>query len=94
MQQKLKNNKHKLTDWTKSLEFMRKMIEVFTNYDVYSNGKMKKLNQSQVQQAQSAGRAPGPTQEDSKCLVNLLHMSKMTESEADEMFKSTNCLLC
>ena len=70
------------------------MTEEFTNYDVYSNGKMEKLNQSQVQQDRSAGRAPGATQEDSKRLVNLLHMSKMIESEADEMFKSTNCLLC
>ena len=59
------------------------MTEVFTNYDAYSNGKMKKLNQNQVQQARSAGRAPGPTQEDSKRLVNILQMLKMT-----------NCLLC
>ena len=40
MQQKLKNNEHKLTDWTKSSEVMREMTEVFTNYDVYNNGKM------------------------------------------------------
>ena len=73
---------------------MRDMTKVFTNDDVYSNGMMKKLNQNQVQQAQSAGRAPGPTQEDSKRLINLLHMSEMTESEVDEIFKSINCLLC
>ena len=73
---------------------MQDMTEVFTNYDVYSNSKMKKLNQNQVQQARLVGRAPGPTQEDSKRLINLLHMSKMTESEADKIFKSTNCLSC
>ena len=37
---------------------------------------------------------PGPTQEDSKRLVNLLNLSKITESEADKIFKSTNCQLC
>ena len=26
--------------------------------------------------------------------MNLLHMSEMTEAEANEIFKSTNCLLC
>ena len=41
-----------------------------------------------------AGCASGPSQENSKRLVNLLHMSKMTESEADKIFKSTNYLLC
>ena len=70
------------------------MTEVFTNYDVYSNGKMKKLNQTQIPQVQLAGRAPTPSQEDSKRLFNLLHQSEMMESEADEIFKSTNCLLC
>ena len=94
MQHKPTNNKNKLTDWTKSLEFMRDMTEVFTNYDVYSNGEIKKLNQNQVQQARSAGCAAGPTQIDSKCLVKLLHMSEITESEADEILKSNNCLLC
>ena len=44
MQQKLKNNEHKLTDWTKSLKFMKEMVEVFTNYDVYSNDKIKRNN--------------------------------------------------
>ena len=94
MQQKLKNNKQKLSDWTNSSDFMKEMTEVFTNYAVYSNGKMTKLNQNQVHQVQTAGCAPTPTEEDSKRLVNLLHMSDMTESEADAIFKSTNCLLC
>ena len=80
MQTKLKNNENKLTDWTKSSEFLMSMTEIFTNYDVYSNGKMRKLNQSQVHQARTAGRGstPEPSQGDSRRLVNLLHMSKMT----------------
>ena len=41
-----------------------------------------------------AGRAPEPSQSDSRRLVSLLHMSDMTEDKADEIFKSTNCLLC
>ena len=51
MQQKLKNNEHKLADWTKLSKFMGEMTEEFTNYDDYSNGKMKQLNLNQVQQA-------------------------------------------
>ena len=94
VQTKLKNNESKLLDWTKSSEFLISMTEIFTNYDVYSNGKMRKLNQSQVHQDRSAGRAPEPSQGDSRRLVNLLHMSDMTEAEADEIFKSMNCLLC
>ena len=84
IEQKLKKNENKLMDWTKSLEFMKSMTEVFTNYDIYSNDEMKKLNQNQIltQQARLAGRASGPTQEDSKRLVNLFHLSEMTESEA------------
>ena len=52
------------------------MTEIFTNYDAYSNGKMRKLNQNQIHQARTAGRcsAPEPSQGDSKRLVNLLHM--------------------
>ena len=80
MQQKLKNNEQKLSNWTNSSDFMKEMTEVFTNYAVYSNGKMTKLNQNQVHQVRAAGRAPTPTKEDSKRLVNLLHMSDMTES--------------
>ena len=78
MQQKFKNNENNLTGLTESLEFMWDMTEVFTNCGVYSNGKIKKLNQNQVQQAWLAGRAPGPTQEDSKRLISILHMSEMT----------------
>ena len=48
VQTKLKNNESKLSEWTKLSEFLMSMTEIFTNYDVYSNGKMKKLNQSQV----------------------------------------------
>ena len=94
VQTKLKNNESKLSEWTKLSEFLMSMTEIFTNYDVYSNGKMKKLNQSQVHQARSTGCAPEPSQSDSRRLVNLLHMSDMTEDEADEIFKITNCLLC
>ena len=50
MQQKLKNNEKKLSDWSNPIEFMKEMTEVFVNYDVYSNGKMTKLNQHQVHQ--------------------------------------------
>ena len=65
VQTKLKNNESKLSEWTKSLQFLMSMTEIFTNYNVYSNGKMKKLNQSQIHQARSAGRVPDPTQSDS-----------------------------
>ena len=65
VQTKLKNNESKLTDWTMSSEFLKSMTAVFTNYGVYSNGKMTKLNQSQIHQARSAGRVPDPTQSDS-----------------------------
>ena len=51
IQTKLKNNESKLSDWTKLSEFLMSMMEIFTNYGVYSNGKMKKLNQSQIHQA-------------------------------------------
>ena len=51
VQTKLKNNESKLSDWTKSSQFLLSMTEIFTNYNVYSNGKMKKLNQSQIHQA-------------------------------------------
>ena len=46
VQTKLKKNKSKLLEWTKLSEFLMSMTEIFTNYNVYSNGKMKKLNQS------------------------------------------------
>ena len=41
-----------------------------------------------------AGRVLEPSQSDSKRLKNLLQTAEMTEAEADEIFKSTNCLLC
>ena len=37
---------------------MMSMTEVFISYDIYSNGKMKKLNQNKIPQARLAGRAP------------------------------------
>ena len=70
------------------------MTEIFTNYNVYSNGKMKKLNQSQIHQARLAGHVPEPSHGDSRRLANLLQMAEMTEEEADEIFKCTNCLSC
>ena len=94
VQTKLKNNKSKLSEWTKSFQFLMSMTEIFANYNVYSNGKMKKLNQSQIHQARSAGRVSDPTQSDSRHLMNLIQMSEMTEEEADEIFKCTNCFLC
>ena len=94
VQTKLKNNESKLSDWTTSPSFLMSMTEIFTNYDVYSSGKMRKLNQSQVHQARSAGRVPEPSQSDSRRLTNLLQTTTMTEAEADEIFKCTNCLLC
>ena len=51
VQIKLKINESKLSEWTKLSEFLMSMTEIFTNYDVYNNDKMKKLNQSQVHQA-------------------------------------------
>ena len=39
VQTKLKNNESKLSDWTKSSKFLMSMTKIFTNYDVYSNGK-------------------------------------------------------
>ena len=92
VQTKQKNNESKLSEWTKSSEFLISMTGIFTNYDVYSNGKMKKLNLRQVHQARLTGRAPEPSQSDSRRLVNLLHMSDMTEYKANEIFKSTNWL--
>ena len=72
VQTKLKNNESKLSDWTKLPEFML-MTKIFTNYTVYSNGKMKKSNQSQIHQTQSAGRVPDPTQRDSRRLMTLIN---------------------
>ena len=73
---------------------MKEMIEEFVNYDIYSNGKMTKLSQHQVHQGRSACGPSVPSQADSKRLVNLLHMSEMTQPEVDLIFKETNCLLC
>ena len=66
------------------------MTEVFTNYDVYKNGKMAKSNQYQ---AQSTGCAPNPATPEEDCLHNLLHMATMTQDGADLIFKATNWLV-
>ena len=72
---------------------MKEMTEVFTNYDVYKNSKMTKLNHHQVRQ--STGCAPDPAnQEEHSRLHNLLHMATMTQDDADLIFKESNCLLC
>ena len=48
VQIKLNNNESKLSDCTKLSQFLISMTEKFTNYNMNSNGKMKKLNQSQM----------------------------------------------
>ena len=43
VQTKLKNNESKLSEWTKSSQFLMLMTEIFTNYNVYSNGKNEEV---------------------------------------------------
>ena len=83
VQTKLKNNESKLSDWTTSPGFLMSMTEIFTNYGVYSNEKMKKLNQSQIHQARLADQVPEPAPSDSRRLSNLLQTATMNEEEAD-----------
>jgi hypothetical protein len=96
----------KLSDYT-SDSFTNHMNQIFSNSEVFSNSRMKKLNARHTARAYTGGKSDETTKDDSKNANLHIDMSgdfglvsssgghsKVTIFDVANMLKMTNCLAC
>ena len=85
---KLNNDDVQLTKWKTPIDFRKEMTRVYTNNNVYKDGKMTKLNNNQLGLARNARLSNA--NENEFCL----NVTPRTQEDADAIMSQTNCLLC